>query len=84
MKAAFGITQALKASPAIQGVEMLTGPHNPIVAREGRSVDEILTTVMRESGPAVGVRDTMTCMVVLSEHCEIVGRRIALWCWSLG
>lgn len=59
-----GIHAALRASPGVQSVEMITGPYDLIVALEGQSATEILTTVMREIRPAAGVRDTMTCMVV--------------------
>ncbi len=72
LRTAPGMTQAihaaLKASPAVQSVEMITGPYDLIVALEGKNTNEILTTVMREIRPAAGVRDTMTCMVMPPEE----------------
>lgn len=68
LRTAPGLTQAIHAalriSPGVQSVEMITGPYDLIVCLEGESANEILTTVMREIRPAAGVRDTMTCMVI--------------------
>jgi hypothetical protein len=58
------ICNTLRASPLIQSVEMITGPYDLIVAIEGVSTQEILTTVMSEIRPAAGVRDTLTCLVI--------------------
>ena len=62
-----GIYAALRASPTVHSVEMITGPYDLVVALEGESTKEILTAVMREIRPAAGVRDTMTCMVIPPE-----------------
>jgi DNA-binding Lrp family transcriptional regulator len=62
------IYAALRVSPAVESVEMITGPYDLIVALEGESANELLTTVMREIRPAAGVRDTMTCMVIPTEE----------------
>lgn len=58
------IYSALSIGPSVQSVEMITGPYDLIVAIEGVTADEILTTIMRDIRPAAGVRDTMTCLVV--------------------
>ena len=72
LRTAPGMTQAihaaLKASPAVASVEMITGPYDLIASLEGKSANEILMAVMREIRPAAGVRDTMTCMVVPPEE----------------
>lgn len=72
IRTAPGLTQAiraaLRASPAVQSVEMITGPYDLIVSLKGTSASEILTAVMKEIRPAAGVRDTVTCMVVPSEE----------------
>jgi DNA-binding Lrp family transcriptional regulator len=72
LRTAPGMTQviyaALKASPAVKSVEMITGPYDLVIALEGQSANEILTVVMREIRPAAGVRDTMTCMVIPPEE----------------
>lgn len=72
LRTAPGMTQAihaaLQASPAVQSVEMITGPYDLIVGLEGKSANEILTAVMKEIRPAAGVRDTMTCMVIPPEQ----------------
>jgi DNA-binding Lrp family transcriptional regulator len=61
------IYSALKASPAVQSVEMITGPYDLIAAIEAASTKDILTTIMQDVRPAAGVRDTMTCLVVPGE-----------------
>ena len=58
------IYSALRISPVVQSVEMITGPYDLIVALTGSSTGEILTTVMKDIRPAAGVRDTLTCLVV--------------------
>ena len=72
LRTAPGMTQAiyaaLKASPVVGSVEMITGPYDLIVSLEGKSTNEILMTVMKEIRPAAGIRDTMTCMVVPPEE----------------
>ena len=62
------IYSALKISPMVQSVEMITGPYDLIVAIEGASTNEVLTTIMDKIRPAAGVRDTMTCLVVPAEE----------------
>ena len=64
------IYSALRVSPAVQSVEVITGPYDLIVVLEAASSDEILTTIMKNLRPAAGVRDTMTCLVVPSEKLE--------------
>jgi len=61
------IYSALRISPVVQSVEMITGPYDLIVALTGNSTGEILTTVMKDIRPAAGVRDTLTCLVVPGE-----------------
>lgn len=72
LRTAPGMTQAiyaaLKVSPAVGSVEMITGPYDLIVSLGGKSANEILMAVMKEIRPAAGVRDTMTCMVVPPEE----------------
>jgi len=62
------IQNSLRASPAVQSVEMITGPYDLIVAVEAANTKEILTAVMRDIRPAAGVRDTLTCLVVPAEE----------------
>jgi DNA-binding Lrp family transcriptional regulator len=62
------IQNSLRASPAVQSVEMVTGPYDLIVDIEAANTKEILTTVMRDIRPAAGVRDTLTCLVVPAEE----------------
>ena len=64
------IYSALKISPMVQSVEMITGPYDLMVAIEATSTSEVLTAVMRDIRPAAGVRDTVTCLVVPSENLE--------------
>jgi hypothetical protein len=61
------IMSSLKISPAVQSVEMITGPYDVIVAIEAATTNEILTTVMKDIRPAAGIRDTVTCLVVPGE-----------------
>lgn len=72
LRTAPGLTRAiystLKASPAVQSVEMITGPYDLIAAIEAASTKEILTAIMQDIRPAAGVRDTMTCLVVPGEE----------------
>lgn len=58
------IFSALRISPAVLSVEVVTGPYDLIVALEGPSTDELLTIIMKDIRPAAGIRDTMTCLVV--------------------
>jgi DNA-binding Lrp family transcriptional regulator len=64
------IYSALRVSPAVQSVELITGPYDLIVAIEAASTNEILTTIMKDIRPAAGVRDTVTCLVVPGENLE--------------
>ena len=64
------IYSALKISPMVKSVEMITGPYDLIVAIEAASTNEILTAVMKEIRPAAGVRDTVTCLVVPGKNLE--------------
>jgi hypothetical protein len=64
------IYSALRVSPAVQSVELITGPYDLIVAIEAVSTNEILTTIMKDIRPAAGVRDTVTCLVVPSDNLE--------------
>jgi len=64
------IYSALRASPAVQSVEMITGPYDLIVAIEAATTNEILTTVMKNIRPAAGIRDTVTCLVVPGEDLD--------------
>jgi DNA-binding Lrp family transcriptional regulator len=71
LRTAPGLTRSiygtLRVSPAIQSVEMITGPYDLIVAIEGATTNEILATIMNDIRPAAGVRDTLTCLVVPAE-----------------
>ena len=58
------IYSALRISPLVQSVEMITGPYDLIVAIKADSTNDILTAVMRDIRPAAGVRDTVTCLVI--------------------
>jgi DNA-binding Lrp family transcriptional regulator len=72
IRTAPGLTRAihnsLRASPAVQSVEMITGPYDLIVAIAAADTKEILTTVIKDIRPAAGVRDTLTCLVVPGEE----------------
>jgi DNA-binding Lrp family transcriptional regulator len=74
LRTAPGLTKAiygaLRVSPTVQSVELITGPYDLIVAIEAASTNEILTTIMKDIRPAAGVRDTVTCLVVPSENLE--------------
>jgi hypothetical protein len=61
------IHSALRISPAVRSVEMITGPYDLIAAIEAANTNEIMTTIMNDVRPAAGVRDTMTCLVVSGE-----------------
>lgn len=61
------ISSALKISPLVRSVEMITGEYDLIAAIDAASTDEILKTVMTHIRPAAGVRDTVTYLVVPSE-----------------
>jgi DNA-binding Lrp family transcriptional regulator len=62
-----GIYAALKASPNVESVDMITGPYDLIVTLEGASTKEVLIGIMSEIRPAAGVWETMTCMVIPPE-----------------
>jgi DNA-binding Lrp family transcriptional regulator len=64
------IYSALKISPAVQSIEMITGPYDLIVSIEASTTEAILRTVMDDIRPAAGVRDTVTCLIVPGEHLE--------------
>jgi DNA-binding Lrp family transcriptional regulator len=72
LRTAPGLTKViydkLKASPAVQSAEMITGPYDLIIAIEATNTKEILATIMHEIRPAAGVRDTLTCLVVPGEE----------------
>ena len=74
LRAAPGLTKsiyaALRISPAVQSVEMITGPYDMIVCIQGTSTNEILATIMNDVRPAAGVRDTLTCLVVPGEEAD--------------
>jgi DNA-binding Lrp family transcriptional regulator len=64
------IYSALRISPAVQSVEMITGPYDMIVSVEAASTNEIMAAIMNDVRPAAGVRDTLTCLVVPGEGAE--------------
>ena len=68
LRTAPGLTKsiyaALRISPAVQSVEMITGPYDMIVCIQAASTSEILAAIMNDVRPAAGVRDTLTCLVV--------------------
>jgi DNA-binding Lrp family transcriptional regulator len=64
------IYSALRVSPAVLSVELITGPYDLIVAIEAANTSEILTIIMKDIRPAAGVRDTVTCLVVPGENLE--------------
>ena len=64
------IYSALKISPMVQSVEMITGPYDLIIAIQAENTNLILGAIMRDIRPAAGVRDTVTCLVVPSEHLD--------------
>jgi hypothetical protein len=68
LKTAPGLTKtiysALRISPAVRSVEMITGPYDMIVSIEAPSTNDLLVAIMEEIRPAAGVRDTVTCLVV--------------------
>jgi DNA-binding Lrp family transcriptional regulator len=59
---------ALRISPAVRSVEMITGPYDLIAAIEAPDTNKIMATIMHDIRPAAGVRDTMTCLVVQPEE----------------
>ena len=74
LRTAPGLTKAvysaLRVSPAVESVEMITGPYDLIVAIKAATANEILTTIMQDIRPAAGIRDTLTCLVVPGEAQE--------------
>ena len=71
LRTAPGLTKAvysaLRVSPAVESVEMITGPYDLIVAIKAATANELLTTIMQDIRPAAGIRDTLTCLVVPGE-----------------
>jgi DNA-binding Lrp family transcriptional regulator len=71
IRAAPGLTKsvsgALRISPTVRSVEMITGPYDLIVAMEADDTNQLLTTIMNDIRPAAGIRDTLTCLVVPTE-----------------
>ncbi len=61
------IASALRTSPVVRSVEMITGKYDLIVCIEAADTNQILTTVMTHIRPASGVRDTVTYLVVPGE-----------------
>jgi len=61
------VYQALRASPALQSVEMITGPYDLIVAIEAPDANQILMRIMNDIRPAAGIWDTLTCLVAPAE-----------------
>lgn len=55
---------AVRVSPTIRSVDMITGPYDLLVSIEGQSAEELLQSIMRDIRPTAGVQDTMTCLVV--------------------
>ena len=74
LRTAPGLTKAvysaLRVSPAVESVEMITGPYDLIVAIKAATANEILTTIIQDIRPAAGIRDTLTCLVVPGEAQE--------------
>lgn len=72
LRTAPGLTKAiygaLKISPLVRSVEMITGPYDLIVSIEAENTNQILTAVMHHIRPAAGVRDTVTCLVLPTEE----------------
>jgi DNA-binding Lrp family transcriptional regulator len=64
------IASALRISPVVQSVEMITGKYDLIATIEAATTEEILTAVMAHIRPAAGVRDTVTYLVVPGEAIE--------------
>ena len=71
IRAAPGLTKsifgALRISPTVRSVEMITGPYDLIVAMEAADTNKLLTAIMSDIRPAAGIRDTLTCLVVPAE-----------------
>jgi DNA-binding Lrp family transcriptional regulator len=65
------IFSALRISPAVQSVELITGPYDLIISIEAANTNELMRTIMNDIRPAAGVRDTLTCLVVPGEGIEI-------------
>jgi DNA-binding Lrp family transcriptional regulator len=61
------IFSALRASPMVIAVEMITGPYDLIVSIEAANTNEILKAIMNDIRPAAGIRDTLTCLVIPAE-----------------
>ncbi len=55
---------ALKVSPDVQSVELVTGPYDLIATVEASSTNEVLTTTMHDIRQTTGVYDTVTCLVI--------------------
>jgi DNA-binding Lrp family transcriptional regulator len=72
LRTAPGLTKsiqgALRISPAVTSVELITGPYDLIACIEAATTTEIMKAIMNEIRPAAGVRDTLTCLVVPAEE----------------
>ncbi len=66
-KAIYG---ALRISPMVRSVEVITGPYDLIVSLEAENTKQILAAILQDIRPAAGVRDTVTCLVVPTEELE--------------
>lgn len=64
------IYSSLRISPAVQSVEMITGPYDLIICIEAPETTELMKTIMNDIRPSAGVRDTLTCLVVPAEGIE--------------
>ena len=62
------IYSAVRISPAVRSVEMITGPYDLLVAIEAPSAEELLQSIMGDIRPTAGLQDTMTCLVVPVEE----------------
>jgi hypothetical protein len=61
------VYSALRISPTVHSVELITGPYDLIVSMEAADANKILMAIMNDIRPAAGIRDTLTCLVVPSE-----------------
>ncbi len=64
------IFSSLRISPAVQSVELITGPYDLIISIQAGNTNELMKTIMNDIRPAAGVRDTLTCLVVPGEGIE--------------
>jgi DNA-binding Lrp family transcriptional regulator len=61
------IFSSLRISPAVQSVELITGPYDLIISIEAADTNRLMKTIMNDIRPAAGVRDTLTCLVIPGE-----------------